>query len=195
MRITGRISAVGQLGQPTGQYGTMYQDITVTDSAGQNYFGNIGTKQQGGYAVGTDITVDSSEGQYGTKFKRVTDFQQNQGQQGGQQGYHQQPQQNRQQPQQQPQQMPPRQDNTQARIAKAQSINIANLQFCHGKIDKSQMKETAEMFEKILNTNQWPFDMSMTSPQQEQQQPPQQQSPPPTDTTNYGTDLNDPIPF
>ncbi len=97
MRITGRITGVGQLGRPTGQFGNMYQDITVQDSNGTFHYGNIGTQQQGGYVVGPDIIVDSSESQYGTKFKRVDPQQQGQ----------QQPQQNYQQQAPPPQQRPP----------------------------------------------------------------------------------------
>lgn len=70
MQITGTITQVGVLGQPTGAYNIMYQDITITGASGKAMIGNIGSKK--GYAINTQIVVDVTEDpQYGTKFKRV----------------------------------------------------------------------------------------------------------------------------
>ena len=176
-------------------------DMTISGQNGP-ISGEISSRKEGQYPknVGDQITVNVTTNDYGNKFSAVLDQQ---GQQQGNQGYQQQPQQGSQgyqshnhqqvtQPQQQ--QRPPQQDSTQARIAFAQACNIANFQYCYGKIEKTEMSETVHIWEKILNKKGWPFDMAMQSPQQ-QAPPPQQQQAPAQDFDSPPFNPTDDIPF
>ena len=59
------ITWVGQPSEPTGQYKIIYQDITITDQQGKEWYGRIGSKQ--GYQDNTSIsvTVEEKQGQDG----------------------------------------------------------------------------------------------------------------------------------
>lgn len=66
MQITGTITAVGPASAPTGQYNVRYQDVTIADQSGKEWYGRIGSKQgyQGGEQVA--VTVEVKQGQDGT---------------------------------------------------------------------------------------------------------------------------------
>ena len=65
MIITGTITQVGQASEPSGQYAVRYQDITITDPNGKEWYGRIGSKQ--GYQENTPIsvTVEVKQGEQG----------------------------------------------------------------------------------------------------------------------------------
>lgn len=63
--INGTITEVGQPSEPSGQFQVRYQDITITDELGKQWYGRIGSKQ--GYQANTPIvvTVEEKDGQDG----------------------------------------------------------------------------------------------------------------------------------
>ncbi len=65
MIITGTIKQANQASAPSGQYNVRYQDIIITDQAGNDWPGRIGSKQ--GYQVNTPIsvTVETKQGDSG----------------------------------------------------------------------------------------------------------------------------------
>lgn len=65
MIITGTITQAGQASEPSGQFSVRYQDITITDPNGKEWYGRIGSKQ--GYQENTPIsvTVEVKQGESG----------------------------------------------------------------------------------------------------------------------------------
>lgn len=61
MIINGTITQAGQASPPSGQFQVRYQDIVITDQAGQEWVGRIGSKA--GYQVNTPVTVTVEEKQ------------------------------------------------------------------------------------------------------------------------------------
>ena len=66
MIINGTITQAGQPSDPSGQFQVRYQDIIITDQAGQEWPGRIGSRQ--GYQVGApiNVTVEEKQGESGT---------------------------------------------------------------------------------------------------------------------------------
>ena len=182
MQVTGRITAVGPHGKPTGKYNILYQDITITKADGSTVVGNIGSKK--GYApdnqeITVGITVDP---QYGVKFKRFdpdyasqdTPQAPNQPQgapnipQGGQNAAPNAP-----------------QDNVQDRIAYAQALNLAVELYASGKIEKPMLKQTTETYYTILKTRKFPADMDSPSFEQKYELPQEEPAPTEDDMPTY----------
>jgi len=214
MQVTGQIlSVTARIDNNTnaqmswGAHGkTFYTFDMVVQGPNGQVSGEINSTSQGVYpkAAGDQITVEPSTQNGYPKLKAISEQNQQQGQQNqGQQNY-QQPQQQGQQQQQAPQQPPQRsiQDN----IAFGQAYNNANDDFRADKIEETGIHERAKMHYKVLTTRQFPFEMSLSGPQQGYQQEsqgnqtppqgyqaPQQQMPPQYDPNNAPPDDN--IPF
>ena len=114
-----------------GQYGIMYKFEVEMDN------GDIGeysskSENQNKFIVGQDTEYEFIDGKF-PKIKPVNNFQPQARYSSGN-------------------------SDVQDNIRFAQSINIANLQFCHGKISKEQIDEVAhEFYEKLKKGNTVPF--------------------------------------
>jgi len=161
-------------------------DMTVNGPSGP-VSGEISSQTPNVYpkSVGAQITVNVTNGDYGTKLSAVQDQQY-----GNQQ----------QQPQQGQQQQAPPQDNIQDRIQFAQALNLAVSELVGGKIEEMQIKERARIYYHILKSRAFPLAMSNDPPPPQQQQPVPQQQPvqqpaSPQFDPNAAFDPTDNIPF
>ncbi len=170
MVIQGTITQIVPDGGYQGSNGYIYTFQMTIQSQQGTHTGQIGSKTQTyPIAIGQLINVEMTNTQHGPRFKK---FNPQYGQPQGSQPAQGQPQaaggQNTPQPT----------DNRQDEIRWAQALNLANLQYCHDKIDEPAIAAKQEEFYRILTTRQFPTTMSHNSNVYDDTSPQ-------TDTTSY----------